>query len=483
MSGGVAVSGRGLGTGRGTDGDVARSRTAGFGALLLTLAVAGGLVGQEAPDPASDEKLAIVGGFLIDGNEGPPLRDAVVLIEGDRITEVGTVADTPVPAGFRVVDAEGLTVMPGLHDVHVHLQLLGHGVYAEWYPGRRERMREVMSIAARQLLMAGVTSARDVGANLENSIWLREEIRAGRLPGPRLFVSGPFLQKEAPAYGDFYRWEVEGAEDARKKTRELIDAGVDLIKVIQLADLSEAERAAIAEEARRAEKHIAVHAWTLDEHRLAAQMGASTIEHIGAGSKPAFREESLRLLADEGIWYVPTNIVMRVYEITQAYPERLDDPRLKEDLPPDLYEDVRSSLRHPERLGYFHRAKGRFSEENWAPKTRQLYEAGVRILVGTDSGTPMNFHYESTWQEMDLLVRYGMPPMKVISAATRHPPALYGLGDELGTIEPGKLADVILVKGNPLRHMSALRNVAHVIKGGVLYSGEPAAGTRAGAER
>jgi imidazolonepropionase-like amidohydrolase len=98
-----------------------------------------------------------------------------------------------------------------------------------------------------------------------------------------------------------------------------------------------------------------------------------------------------------------------------------------------------------------------------------LWEGGVRILVGTDSGTPMNFHYESTWQEMDLLVRYGMPPMKVISAATRLPAQLYGLGNELGTIEPGRLADIIVVAGNPLRDMSALSNVIHVIKGGVQY--------------
>lgn len=431
---------------------------------LLTSAMFSQTAAQE-----QTETLAIVGGYLIDGNEGPPVPNSVILVQGERIAHVGTVTDTEIPDDAKVVDANGYTVMPGLHDVHVHLQLLGHGVYSTWYPRYRDRMREVMTVAVNQLLSAGVTSVRDVGANLENSIWLKEEIAAGRIAGPRLFVSGPFLQKSIPDYGSHYRWAVDGPEDAREKTRRLVDAGVDLIKVIQLGQLSEGERAVIAEEAQRAGKHIAVHAWNLDEHRMAAAMGASTIEHNGAGSKPAYREESLRIFADHGIRYVPTNIVMRIYDITQQYPARLDHPRLRESMPDDLYGAVRGSLKHPERLDYFDRAKGQFSEQNWGPKTRQLHEAGVRILVGTDSGTPMNFHYESTWQEMDLLVKYGLPPIKVISAATRHPPELYDMEDQLGTVEPGKLADIIVVDGNPLHDMRALRDVVHVVKGGVQY--------------
>jgi imidazolonepropionase-like amidohydrolase len=425
--------------------------------------------GTSAAEQVTPDTMAVVGGYLIDGNEGEPIRDSVILIEGNRIIHVGTVANTEIPEGAEVVDANGYTVMPGLHDVHVHLQLTGHGVYSEYYPRYRDQMREIMPITARQLLMSGVTSAREVGANLKNSIWLKNEIEAGRLPGPRLFVSGPFLQKNAPAYGSFYRKEINGEEDARAEARRLIDAGVDLLKVIQLSQMTTEERMAIAEEAEKAGLHIAVHAWDLEEHRMAVKMGARTIEHIGAGSKPQFREESIRLLADNNIYYVPTNIVMRIYDITKAYPERLDNQQLEADLPSNLYEDVRASLEHPSRLEYFHRAKDAFHKRNWGPKTSQLYEGGVQLLVGTDSGTPMNFHYESTWQEMDLLVDYGIPPMKVISMATRYPARLYGKEDELGTIEPGKLADLIVVDGDPLRHMSALEDVVHVIKGGKLY--------------
>lgn len=439
-----------------------------FVAFALT---SSGLHAVQGIQGGQSETVAVVGGFLIDGNGGPPVEDAVVIIEGDRITQVGTVADTEVPAEAEVIDANGFTVLPGLHDVHVHLMVVGHGVYSEYFPRYRDRMRELMPISARQLLLSGVTSARDVGGPLEESLWLKRQIESGELPGPRLFVSGPFVQKTTSGYDDWFRWTVDGASDARQKIRRLLDAGVDFIKVTQLSQMTAAEREAIGSVAKEAGVHIAGHAWGLEEHRMAVEMGMETIEHLGAGSKPAYRPESLRILADNGIIFVPTNVVMRVYDVTQAYPEHLDDQQLKADLPSDVYQDVRKSIRYPSRLGYFDRAKARYDESNWGGKTKQLYNAGVQLLVGTDAGTPMNFHYEATWREMALLVKYGVPPMEVISAATRLPAELYGVGDDLGTLEPGKYADLIVVDGNPLESMTALkrRSIVHILKGGVQY--------------
>jgi len=435
-------------------------------ALAIAACVVPEVAGQglrSSPQGAATPRaatLAIVGGTLIDGNEGPPVQNAVVLVTGDRITHVGTIHDTEIPAGAEVIDADGRTVMPGLHDAHVHVMLVGHGEYDEYFPRYGDRLRELMPIATRELLMAGVTSARDLGAPLDDILWLKNEIEEGRLPGP-------FLQKTTGPTQALFRWTVDGEEDARAKTRQLIEAGVDLIKVIQADRLTPAERRAISEEARRAGLHIAAHGYDAEELRAAVEMGAATIEHVNARPLPFYDEESVRLMAANGVASCFTSVVSRIYNITMEYPERLDDPRLREDLPPAVYEDVRGSIEHPERLGYFDQKK---AINPWhAQKFRQLWDGGVTILVGTDSGTPMNFHYESTWQEMDLLVRYGMPPLKVISAATRLPARLYGLGDELGTVEPGRLADIIVVDGNPLRDMSALRNVVHVIKGGVRY--------------
>ncbi len=420
--------------------------------------------------------LAIVGGVLLDGNEGTPIQDSVVLIEGNRISQVGTVADTEIPTGTTVINANGYTVLPGLNDAHVHLMIVGHGIYDQYFPRYADRLRDLMAISAQQLLMHGVTSARDLGAPLEDILWVKREVESGRIPGPRLFVSGPFLQKTLPsAQGTSYdysvqsifRWTVDGPEDARAKTRKLIDAGVDLIKVIQVRQLSSAERAAIRDEARKAGMHIAAHGGFLEDIKACAELGVNSIEHMGGGSKPLFDDETVRVMAENRIVYSPTSIVSRIYDITRAYPERLDNQELKQLLPSDIYEDVRGSLKFFSRLNYFSGAKDR--NRHHAAKIRQLYEGGVRIVVGTDSGTPMNFHSDSTWQEMDLLVRYGMPPMKVISAATRLPALLYRQARDLGTIEPGKLADIIVVDGNPLRHMSALKNVVHVIKDGKQY--------------
>ncbi len=451
-----------------------------FWTLLWAIGILFVSVGSAPAQSQSSNRLAIVGGYLIDGQEGVPIENSVILVEGDRITHVGTVSDTEIPAGAQVIDANGYTVMPGLNEAHAHLFIIGHGIYDEYFPRYQGRWREIMQISARQLLMAGVTTARDLGAPLDDALWIRDEIAAGRLLGPRLFVSGPFLQKSLPSargtsYDSqvqaFFRWTVDGPEDAARKARQLIDAGVDLLKVIQLNQLTREERLAIAAEAQRAGLHIAVHASTVEDVRAAAEMGANSIEHMGGRPFPLYPEESVRLMAENRIVASVTSMVGKVYDITTEYPERLDNQQLMADLPPDLYQDVRESLNHFSRLNYFSGAKN--ANRQHATKVMQLYENGVRMVVGTDSGTPMNFHYESTWQEMDLFVRYGIPPMKVIGMATKAPALLYGRFGDVGTLEPGKLADIIVVNGNPLRDMSALQqnNVIYVIKGGVQYKG------------
>ena len=443
------------------------------GALLAI----GGTASLEAQ---SSNRLAIVGGYLIDGQEGVPIQNSVILIEGERITHVGTVSDTEIPSDAKVINANGYTVLPGLSEAHAHLFIVGHGIYDEYFPRYMGRYRDIMKISARQLLMAGVTNARDLGAGLEDALWLRDEINAGREVGPRLFVSGPFLQKSLPAargtsYNSqvqaFFRRTVDGPEDAARQARELIDAGVDLIKVIQLGQLTREERLAIAGEAQKAGLHIAVHARDIEEVGYAAEMGANSIEHMGGRPYPLYPEETIKIMADNNIVASVTSMVGKVYDITTEYPERLDNQQLKSDLPPYLYEDVRGSLDFFSRLNYFTGAKN--ANAHHPAKVKQLYDSGIRLVIGTDSGTPMNFHYESTWQEMDLFTDYGIPPMKVISMATRYPALLYRQFDDLGTIQPGKLADIIVVNGNPLRDMNALQqnNVIHVIKGGVQYKG------------
>src|SRR4026209_2057030 len=182
---------------------------------------------------------ALVGGTLIDGYGSTPIRNSVVIIEGDRIKAVGQVGTLAIPPGAEVISTEGMSVLPGLWDMHVHLMINGHGDYAHWdktYPPLQESV--IMPSSAKQLLLAGIAGARDLGGPLGASIGVRDAINAGKIPGPTLYVSGPFIQ-HAPYPGtDAYRWGVNGVEDAQAKVRKLVDGKVDVIKLIDQDEMT-----------------------------------------------------------------------------------------------------------------------------------------------------------------------------------------------------------------------------------------------------
>ena len=418
--------------------------------------------------------IAIIGGMLIDGNEGPPIHDSVVIIEGDRIIDAGRRVDVKIPPNANIIDAHGYTVMPGLVEMHAHLMLLGHGVYTEWFPRYEKRMSEIMEISAKVLLKHGVTTARDLGGPLKESIELRDAIKKGQKAGPSLFVSGPFISANDIGMPHYFQLIAKDADEARTHARTLIAAGVDVLK--PWAGPTPEMLKAVVEEAHQAGIHVAAHGGDYRDIKADIDAGVDSIEHIGADGDEEFPSDSIRLMAESRVYYTPTLMVYNVYDITTDFPARLDTPLLKSYLPEDIYRDVRGSLDYFSRLTYFSGAKREVY--TYPKKLIQLYRAGIPILVGTDSGTPMNFHHESTWREMDLMVRYGMNPMHVISSATSLPGRLLSRqrrGDggaathQFGTIEPGKLADIIVVDGNPLEHMSALKNLVYVIKNGIEY--------------
>jgi len=417
-----------------------------------------------APLSAQEADLAIVGGMLIDGNEGTPIQNAVVLVEGDRITEVGRVGTVDIPSDVQVIDANGKTIMPGLVESHAHLMIIGHGRYSEYFPRYRDRIMsgEILRLSAEQLIWAGVTTVRDVAAPLEPSVRVRDEIAAGRTLGPRLFVSGDFIVRDYAGFSEYFQKKVDSVEEAREAAVELLEGGANLLKPWEIIEPEDLE--VIVEEARKRGKTVATHGGDVERIRAGVEAGVTSIEHFPGESKNYIEQASIELMANSGTWSVPTWNGGPIYYWTLEFPERLDDPLLREFLPEDLYRDVRSSLEHFERLGYFRGGKG--NPASYRKKLMQLYEGGVNIALGTDSGTPMNFHYEAMWQQMKLWVEYGMEPMHVLSAATRHGAELLGQADEFGTVEPGKLADIIVVHGNPLMDMMALRNPPYVIKAG-----------------
>ena len=422
--------------------------------------------------------VALVGGRLIDGFGGTPLDHSVVLIEGDRIKAVGTEDSLPVPAGTTVISTAGMTVLPGLWDAHVHTYLLGHSDYTHWdktYSASPRLAKELMPAAAHQLLMAGVTSARDLGAPLEAILSVRDRINRGEIPGPTLYVAGPFIQ-HAPYPGtEGFRWGVNGPEDARKKVRILADAGVNLIKMIDQDLMQEAEVKAVVEEAHAHNLPVVAHAHRPDEIRRGLKYNVDCFEHTGLATAPGYPPDILQAIAERTargnlppLFWTPTVSVLYNYEYLRNTPLQIDDPAWQLDVPPDVVADIKSSLQHPGQLPYFQLVPlRRPTLEN---KFHELQRTGVVMLIGTDSGVPMNFHNTSTWQEMDTWVNHmGVDPMTTIRAATYWPAAQMKVEKDYGSVSEGKFADVIAVRGDVIRHIDLLQHVDIVVKHGIRY--------------
>ncbi|MET0168250.1 MAG: amidohydrolase family protein, partial [Vicinamibacterales bacterium] len=216
--------------------------------VIVSLAVTASVARQRVDGRSSQGRpLALVGGTLIDGTGSAPLRDSVVLIRGERIENIGTTGSLPVPNGYEVVSTEGLTVLPGLWDLHVHLMYAGHPDARYWFETYTPQFESVvMPASAEQMLMAGVTTVRDLAAPLRPILAVRERIARGEIPGPTVYVAGPALTKGANPNA-VQTWNVSGATDARAKTSQLVDAGVDWIKVINADALTPEEMKAIVD--------------------------------------------------------------------------------------------------------------------------------------------------------------------------------------------------------------------------------------------
>jgi imidazolonepropionase-like amidohydrolase len=419
---------------------------------------------------------ALVGGTLIDGYGGTPIRNSVIIIEGERIKAVGQVGTLAIPPGAEVISTEGMSILPGLWDMHVHLMINGHSDYGHWdktYPPQMEAV--IMPASARQLLMAGVTSARDLGGPLKASIAVRDRIRKGEIPGPTLYVSGPFIQHEPYPGTEYVRWGVKGPEDARAKVRTLADAGVDVIKLIDQDQMTMEEVQAVVDEAHKHKLPVVAHSHRPEEIRRGLQAGVDCFEHTGLATAPEYPADLITLIRERTakmslgpLFWTPTVQGLLNYEYVRDNPEQLDDPSWQVGLPQSIIDDIKQSLKKPGELGYYQITPLR--RPTLARKISQLSESGVVLLIGTDSGIPMNFHSQTTWRELDAWVNsFNIPAMTAIRAATYWPSVAMKVSDQVGTVSEGKYADIIAVRGDVLRHIDLLQDVDIVIKHGTRW--------------
>ncbi|GIV30918.1 MAG: Xaa-Pro dipeptidase [Saprospiraceae bacterium] len=414
---------------------------------------------------------ALVGGTLIDGYGGKPIQNSVVIIDGERIAAVGNQDDTPIPEGAEIISTEGMSVLPGLWDMHVHLMINGHSDYGYWDKKYPPLFRHViMPASARQLLHAGVTSARDLGAPLDDILYVRDAINRGDIEGPTLYVSGPFIQHEPYPGTELFRWGVKGPEDARAKVRRLAQAGVDCIKLIDQDQMTMEEVLAVVDEAHKHGLPVVAHAHRPEEIRRGLIAGVDCFEHTGQATAPEYAPDIMAMIHErtasgKKLFWTPTIEGLWNYEYVRDNPEALDNDSWHLGLPDSIIQDIRNSIRHPNRLSYFQITP--YRKPTLRRKFEQLANSGAILLIGTDSGIPMKFHSQSTWHELDVWVNeLGYDPMLAIRAATYWPAVAMGVEKDYGTIEPGKYADIIAVKGDVLRYIDLLQRVDIVIKHG-----------------
>ncbi len=418
----------------------------------------------------------IFGATLIDGTGAPPMPNAIIIIRADRIADVGTSSTVSIPTGARVIDARGKFLLPGLIDTHVHLEAVGLSdigeIPPEWStPGK---IRDLAVINARLDLIAGFTTVRDLGSTAV-VLSVRDDIDSGRLPGPRIVAAGMQLVRvstDAPAASMFL--EYEGRDSAHAKVRYLASMGADVIK-IRLTHMrpvpSLEEVRAIVEEAHglgiRATVHTDVPADDLVA--LAIDAGADGIEHNAPlrsqDSHVLARMARLRmsLMAGAGAFFVQRLDTTRAIGVFDRAQARL------------LPEEVLAALRAG--IDSLHRQTDHMKESGWNAAHRQesfiaevqrARQAGVLLVFGTDCGAYGMIHgeqYKALYGESNM----GSSAMDVILMATRDAAKALGKAHELGTIEGGEFADMIIIDADPLTDLRNLRQIFRVVKGGGIY--------------
>jgi len=425
---------------------------------------------------AAQSITAISGGTLIDGTGRAPVPDAVVFIQGDRIIRLGSVSSVSIPPGARVIHAGGKFILPGLIDTHVHLEMVGLSDIGElptaWTGPAK--LHDLVVLNARLDLIAGITTVRDLGST-ELVLAVRNEINAGRIPGPRILAAGMQLVKrsDSAASEDMFL-EYDGQDSARSRVRYLVSLGADVIKIrltrMRPIPALEEVRAIVTEAHRfglRATVHTDVPADDLVN--LAIEAGADGIEHNAplrsqdAGVLSRMAQLHMSLMTGAGGLYL-----QRID--TTGLIDTLDYPQGRL-----LPEDVLSALRAG--IQSLHKQTRDMIQSGWSPWLRQAQfiaeeqrarRAGVMLVFGTDCGAYGMVHgeqYKALYGES----RMGLSPMDVIVMATRDAANAVGKGSEIGTVEIGKRADLIIVDANPLEDLRNLRLVSRVLKAGVAY--------------
>jgi imidazolonepropionase-like amidohydrolase len=414
--------------------------------------------------PEESVQKAIIGAVLIDGTGGPPLSNSVVIIAGSRIRAVGSRANMPIPAGVDKIDGTGRFLVPGLIDLHVHLGTRAGPRYdAADYT--RERIEENLNT----YVYFGVTSVRSMGTDRQGAFDVRKAERDGSLLTARLFTAGRGFTAPgghpSQEVGDVVI-QTDSPEEARRQVDTLGAQHVDAIKIFvddlggTAAKIKPGVIDAIIDEARKYNIPVTAHIYSLADTKHLVQAGAAGFLHMIQETEdidPAF----IAKLRDLRAVFAPTLVRQELGWLYAEHPELLDDPDVPRSVAPSVIAAAKASARtqhatDAERRDY-ERAKR---------NTRRLAAGGVLIGMGSDGGSALDFPGLMAHRELQLLVESGLSPMDAIVAATRNGGIALRKADELGTVETGRLADLILVTANPLEDVRNLRKIDRVMLNG-----------------
>ena len=399
---------------------------------------------------------------VLTGVDNGVIHNAAVQVEDGRIVAVGPAAQVSPPADPAIpqVDYADATLLPGLIDAHVHLTLRrGLDTPLPAVPVTDERALLQGVEAAHGVLRAGITTVRDCAARGHHAQELRDAVKDGIIAGPRILASGPPITTTA---GHIWRlgYEADSVTEVRRAVRRLVKEGVDFIKVcatggrgtpgsvIGRAQYSTAELRAVVEDAHRLGRHVATHALGTEGIRRAVEAGIDTIEHCAwldlDGEALAFDEAVVESMAAQGL--VASIAAGPPWEVFHQDKELAGSSR-------------------PLTVARLETMK-----ERW-PLVHRMRELGVQVCFATDSVYGMFEDFHDLSYLAQALVEYGdFPPLDVIEMLTAVPAQAIGWGDRIGTIEPGKLADLLVVKGNPIEDIQALHAITAVYQAGALVA-------------
>jgi imidazolonepropionase-like amidohydrolase len=430
-----------------------RSRAA-RAASLLPLLFGAILFGQTTP--VAPKQVVVRARKLFQPETGTLLDSPVVTVSGDRILGV-TSGPGQIPAGAEVIDLGDATLLPGFIDVHTHLTSNAGGGGYEGLGISTPRAALIGAKNARLTLLAGFTAVRNVGAEGYADVALRDAINAGDVIGPRMQVSGPPLGiTGGHCDNNLLPWEfhysaegaADGVEAVMHKVRETVKYGADVIKFCAsggvfskgdnplLEQYSPAEMEALITESHRLGRKVATHAHSAMAIKDAVRSGVDSIEH-----GIFLDEEGIRLMKEHKTFLVPTSYPLFWFEENAP----------KINLPPWVRE--KAAIIIPA------------AKKNMAA----AFKSGVRVALGTDAGVyPHGLNGGEFWA----MVNLGMSPVEALRAGTMNAAELMGLADRIGSVAPGKFADLVAVKGDPVSDVALLKNVQFVMKDGVVYKNE-----------